>query len=70
FLPASSPDFTPIEPAFAKVKQVLRRAEARTFEVLVAAIGRALDTVTAADARLLRPLRLPPPTGQLKREPL
>ncbi len=51
FLPAYSPDFTPIEPAFAKVKQVLRRAEARTFEVLVAAIGRALDTVTAADAR-------------------
>ena len=51
FLPASSPDFTPIEPAFAKIKQALRRAETRTFEALVAAIGGALDAVTATDAR-------------------
>ena len=51
FLPPHSPDFTPIEPAFAKIKQALRRAGARTFEALVAAIGQALDAVTAADAR-------------------
>lgn len=51
FLPAYSPDFTPIEQAFAKVKQLLRRAQARTFDALVAATGAALAAVTAADAR-------------------
>jgi transposase len=51
FLPAYSPDFNPIEPAFAKVKQLLRRAGARSFDALVAAIGAALDAVTPADAR-------------------
>jgi transposase len=51
FLPAYSPDFSPIEPAFAKVKQHLRRAAARTFEALVAAIRAAIDAVTPADAR-------------------
>lgn len=50
FLPAYSPDLTPIEPAFAKVKQALRRAEARSFDDLVAAIGPALDAVTDPDA--------------------
>lgn len=50
FLPAYSPDLTPIEPAFAKVKQALRRAEARSFADLVAAIGPALDAVTEPDA--------------------
>ena len=51
FLPPYSPDFAPIEPAFAKVKQALRRVEARSFETLVAAIGQALDAVSPADAR-------------------
>jgi transposase len=51
FLPAYSPDFSPIEPAFAKVKALLRRAEARTRAALETAIGRAIDAVTAADAR-------------------
>jgi transposase len=51
FLPPYSPDFTPIEPAFAKVKARLRRAGARTFEALVAAIREAIDAVTPADAR-------------------
>lgn len=50
FLPAYSPDFNPIEPAFAKVKQHLRRAQARAFDALVAAIGAALDAVTPQDA--------------------
>jgi hypothetical protein len=50
-LPASSPDFTPIEQAFAKVTTHLPAAEARTFAALVTAIGTALDTVTPADAR-------------------
>lgn len=51
FLPAYSPDFNPIEQAFAKIKTHLRAAEARTFAALVMAIGTALDTVTPADAR-------------------
>ena len=50
FLPAYSPDFSPIEEAFSKVKAALRRAGARTHEALQEAIGQALLTVTAADA--------------------
>jgi transposase len=50
YLPAYSPDMTPIEQAFSKVKTFLRRAEARTREVLDEAIGAALATITAADA--------------------
>jgi transposase len=51
FLPAYSPDFNPIEFAFAQLKQALRRAAARTYEALVAAIGAALAPITAAHAR-------------------
>jgi transposase len=51
FLPSYSPDLNPIEQAFAKVKQALRRREARTWETVVAAIGQIIDTVTPADAR-------------------
>ncbi len=49
--PRYSPDFNPIEPAFAKLKQQLRRAEACTFEALVDAAGPALAALTPADAR-------------------
>ena len=41
----------PIEQAFAKVKQALRRIGPRSWETIVAAIGETLDTVTATDAR-------------------
>ena len=51
FLPTYSPDFNPIEQAFAKVKQALRRREARTWETVVAAIGDLLPTITPTDAR-------------------
>ncbi len=50
-LPRYSPDFNPIELAFAKLKQALRRAQARTFDEVVAATGTAFTTITAADAR-------------------
>jgi len=50
FLPAYSPDYSPIEETFSKVKAFLRRVGARTHEALQAAIGQALETVTAADA--------------------
>ncbi len=38
YLPAYSPDFTPIEQAFSKLKTFLRRTEARTRETLETAI--------------------------------
>ena len=50
FLPPYSPDFSPIEEAFSKLKAALRRAEARTREALEAAIGAGLATITASDA--------------------
>ena len=39
YLPAYSPDLSPIEEAFSKLKGLLRRAEARTREALEDAIG-------------------------------
>jgi transposase len=51
YLPPYSPDLNPIEEAFAKLKALLRRAGARTREALIEATGRALDAVTASDAR-------------------
>ena len=50
FLPAYSPDFSPIEEAFSKIKTVLRRQGARTREALQEAIAQALDLITATDA--------------------
>jgi transposase len=50
-LPAYSPDFTPIEQAFAKIKEWLRKRAARTQEALEQAIAEALDRVTEQDAR-------------------
>ena len=46
-----SPDLTPIEQCWSKIKTCLRRAKARTVEALIDAIKEALDTVTAADIR-------------------
>ena len=50
FLPPYSPDFSPIEEAFSKIKAILRSIEARTQEALVEAIGQALDAVSRRDA--------------------
>ena len=51
YLPAYSPGHSPIEEAFAKIKNLLRKAAARSKEALVEAIGTALSAVTAEDAR-------------------
>lgn len=51
YLPAYSPDYNPIEEAFAKLKHLLRKAAARGKVALVEAIGVALSAVTTADAR-------------------
>jgi transposase len=50
FLPSYSPDMNPIEEAFSKIKQLVRKAGARTRQALVEAIGRALAAVTLEDA--------------------
>jgi transposase len=51
FLPSYSPDFNPIELAFAKLKAALRKAAARTQAALEHAITEALEAITADDAR-------------------
>ena len=51
YLPPYSPDLNPIEEAFSKIKGILRKAEARTQEALVEALGPALSSVTEEDAR-------------------
>ena len=51
FLPGYSPDFSPIEESFSKLKAYLRRTGARTHEALEEALCQTLLTVTAQDAR-------------------
>jgi transposase len=51
YLPAYSPDYNPIEEAFAKIKNLLRKARARSKEALVEAIGAALSAISAAEVR-------------------
>jgi transposase len=51
FLPSYSPDLSPIEQAFAKLKSAWRRTEARTQEALSQAITTSLDTITRDDAQ-------------------
>ena len=51
YLPTYSPDFNPIEQAFAKLKTALRRAEARTVEAILDATQAAYPTITPTDTR-------------------
>lgn len=51
YLPSYSPDLSPIEEAFSKLKGLLRTAEARTREALEAAIAEALEAISTSDAR-------------------
>jgi transposase len=50
FLPTYSPDLSPIEEAFSKVKAVLRGIGPRTRDDLYKAIEYAITTITANDA--------------------
>lgn len=50
FLPAYSPDLSPIEEAFSKLKAFLRRVGARTRSDLWQALADALETITPQDA--------------------
>ena len=49
--PSYSPELTPIDEAFGKVKGLMRRVQARTRDALVEAMGAALSALTARDAR-------------------
>jgi len=49
YLPPYSPDFNPIEKAFAKLKALLRREQARSIDALWQAIGRLIDFITPAE---------------------
>jgi len=51
YLPTYSPDLSPIELAFAKFKDLVRRAAARTREALEQAVADAWAQITAADLR-------------------
>ncbi len=51
YLPAYSPDLNPIEKMWSKIKSILRTLKARTQEGLVNAIAKALEMVTASDAK-------------------
>lgn len=51
YLPPYSPDFSPIEPCWSKLKTGLRRVGARTRRALERAITQTLPSITASDAR-------------------
>jgi transposase len=51
FLPPYSPDYNPIKEVFSKIKRMLRDPQARTRRIPPEAMGQALLTVTAQDAR-------------------
>ena len=51
YLPPYSPDFNPIEEAFAKIKSLMRKAEARSREALLEAMSTAISALSAQDAR-------------------
>jgi transposase len=50
FVPSYSPDLNPIEQAFSKIKNILRKLLARSHEALLEAMEEALSKVTASDA--------------------
>ena len=49
FLPKYSPDLNPIEQVFAKLKHLLRKAQARSYDALLDATGRILDAFTTEE---------------------
>ena len=51
YLPPYSPDLNPVEPCWSKLKGRLRTEAARSLDALEAALGPALATITAQDAR-------------------
>jgi transposase len=50
FVPSYSPDLNPIEQAFSKIKNILRKLGGRTHKALLEAMGEALWKITPSDA--------------------
>jgi transposase len=50
YLPPYSPDFNPIEKAWSKIKQHLRKTRARSLELLEQAVAEALQSISSEDA--------------------
>jgi transposase len=50
-LPPYSPEFNPIEPAFARLKALLRQTGERTVEGLWRLLGRLIDAFTLEECR-------------------
>ncbi|GAA3994135.1 hypothetical protein GCM10022408_00430 [Hymenobacter fastidiosus] len=51
FLPPYSPDFSPIEQAWSKLKSKLRTGAARSYDALKNALYEAIDLITSQDAK-------------------
>ena len=51
FLPPYSPDFSPIEPCWSKLKTLLRGIGARTLDALEGALLGTMDRISVTDAR-------------------
>lgn len=51
FLPPYSPDFSPIEPCWSKLKTLLRGIGARTLDALDGALLSTMDRISVSDAR-------------------
>jgi len=51
FLPPYSPDFTPVEQAWSKLKTKLRTSAARSYDALKAALREAVTWISSQDAR-------------------
>jgi transposase len=51
FLPPYSPDLNPIELAWSKMKAILRKLKARTYDALLEAVDVALRAITDLDAK-------------------
>ena len=51
FLPPYSPDLNPIEMAFSKLKTLLRKQAARSFDAIANALGEIVDLFSATECR-------------------
>jgi transposase len=50
FLPPYSPDLSPTESAWSKIKHLVRTTSARSWDALVDAVGEAMHAVVPKDA--------------------
>lgn len=51
YLPPYSPDYSPIESCWSKLKAILRKAKARTQEALDEALTQAIEHISQSDAK-------------------